>query len=247
MVAMAGMYLAGNSTFSSFATGTILVVAVAVIGSLTVLPALLSKLGDRVDKGRVPFLRRMKRGTGESRVWSAVLDRVLRRPLVSALAATALMLALAAPVLGMKTALPGLDTFPRELEVMQTYDRIQAAFPGDQIPADVVVQADDVRSDEVLAAATELERRTATQRPARPAEHRGEPRRDAGEHLDPDRRRRHRRPLQRSAGRAAGRDRPRHLRPARGGPGRRDRHHRRHARTSTRPPTRACRGCSRSS
>ena len=162
MVAMAGMYLAGSSTFSSFATGTILVVAVAVIGSLTVLPALLSKLGDRVDKGRVPFLRRMKRGTGESRVWSAVLDRVLKRPLVSTLAATALMLALAAPVLGMKAALPGLDTFPRDLEVMQTYDRIQAVFPGDQIPADVVVQADDVRSDEVLAAATELERRTAT-------------------------------------------------------------------------------------
>ena len=162
MVAMAGMYIAGNSTFSSFATGTILVVAVAVVGSLTVLPALLSKLGDRVDKGRVPFLRRIKRGTGESRVWSAILDRVLRRPLVSALAATALMLALAAPVVGMKTALPGLDTFPRELEVMQTYDRIQAAFPGDQIPADVVVQADDVRSDEVQAAATELERRTAS-------------------------------------------------------------------------------------
>ena len=161
MVAMAGMYLAGSSTFSSFATGTILVVAVAVIGSLTVLPALLSKLGDRVDKGRVPFVHRLKRGTGESRVWSAILDRVLRRPLVSALAATALMLALAAPVIGMKTALPGLDTLPRELEVMRTYDRIQAAFPGDQIPADVVVEAGDVRSGEVQAAIAELERSTA--------------------------------------------------------------------------------------
>ncbi len=61
MIAMAGMYLAGNSTFSSFATGTILVVAVAVLGSLTVLPAVLAWLGDRVDKGRVPLVDRLRR------------------------------------------------------------------------------------------------------------------------------------------------------------------------------------------
>ena len=58
MIAMAGMYLAGAPTFQSFATGTILVVAVAVVGSLTVLPAILAWLGDRVEKGRVPFLSR---------------------------------------------------------------------------------------------------------------------------------------------------------------------------------------------
>ena len=82
MVAMAGMYFGGAATFSSFATGTIMVVAIAVIGSLTVLPAVLSKLGDRVNKGRVPFLKPERR-TGESRVWSWILDRVLKRPLVS--------------------------------------------------------------------------------------------------------------------------------------------------------------------
>ena len=60
MTAMAGMYLAGSPTFTSFATGTITVVAVAMLGSLTVLPALMSKLGDRVDKGRVPGLARVK-------------------------------------------------------------------------------------------------------------------------------------------------------------------------------------------
>ena len=69
---------------SGFATGTILVVAVAVIGSLTVLPAVLSKLGDRVEKGRVPFIGKRKRAGGESRIWGAVIDRVMRRPLVSA-------------------------------------------------------------------------------------------------------------------------------------------------------------------
>ena len=86
IAAMAGMYFGGAPTFVSFATGTILVVAIAVIGSLTVLPAVLSKLGDRVNKGRVPFLKPEKR-TGEPRVWSWVLDRVLKRPLVSLLAA----------------------------------------------------------------------------------------------------------------------------------------------------------------
>src|SRR3954447_9381141 len=77
MIAMAGMYLTGQSTFTSFATGTIIVVAVAMIGSLTVLPALLSWLGDRVERGRVPLLRRRGGGAGGSRVWSAILDRVL--------------------------------------------------------------------------------------------------------------------------------------------------------------------------
>ena len=83
--AMAGMYLAGASTFESFATGTILVVAIAVFGSLTVLPAVLSKLGDRVNRGRIPFLTSPeKRAARESRFWGAILDRVLRRPWIAA-------------------------------------------------------------------------------------------------------------------------------------------------------------------
>ena len=81
MVAMAGMFLAGNATFMSFAVGTILVVAVAMIGSLTVLPAMLSWLGDKVEKGRVPFIASCRHADrGESRVWGAILDRVLRAP-----------------------------------------------------------------------------------------------------------------------------------------------------------------------
>ena len=84
MIAMAGMFFAGSIVFQSFAVGTILVVGIAVLGSLTVLPAVLSKLGDNVEKGRVPFIGRMRhRNHGESRVWSWILDRVLRRPVVS--------------------------------------------------------------------------------------------------------------------------------------------------------------------
>ena len=94
IAAMAGMYFGGAATFMSFATGTILVVAIAVVGSLTVLPAILSKLGDRVNKGRVPFMRPERR-TGEARAWGWVLDRVLRRPLVSLILAGAVLLVLA--------------------------------------------------------------------------------------------------------------------------------------------------------
>ena len=104
MVAMAGMYLGGISNFASFATGTIMVVAVAVLGSLTVLPATLSKLGDRVEKGRVPFLGRL-RNRGGVGIWSRILDRVLRRPLVSAIVAAGVLVALTIPVLGMETSL----------------------------------------------------------------------------------------------------------------------------------------------
>ncbi len=143
-IAMAGMFLAGAATFVSFAVGTITVVAIAVAGSLTVLPAVLSKLGDRVNRGRVPFLTRPEeRAAKESRIWSAILDRVLRRPGVAAILSTAVLLVLASPALNLKLAVPGFETLPQDLPVIQTYDRIQAAFPGNQIPAEVVVERGD--------------------------------------------------------------------------------------------------------
>ena len=111
IAAMAGMYFGGAATFMSFATGTILVVAIAVLGSLTVLPAILSKLGDRVNKGRVPFMRPERR-TGEARAWGWVLDRVLTRPLVSIVVAGAVLVALAVPVLHIHTADSGVDGLP---------------------------------------------------------------------------------------------------------------------------------------
>jgi uncharacterized membrane protein YdfJ with MMPL/SSD domain len=152
MIAMAGMFFAGSIVFQSFAIGTILVVGVSVIGSLTVLPAVLSKLGDNVEKGRVPIIGRMRhRNHGESRVWSWILDRVLRRPVVSAVVSAAILIALALPAVNMHTANPGTSGLPRDLAVMKVYDRIQAAFPGGPIPLLVAVQADDVTKPEVQA------------------------------------------------------------------------------------------------
>jgi len=160
--AMAGMYFAGAATFTSFATGTILVVAIAVVGSLTVLPAVLSKLGDRVNKARVPFVTPpQERAARESRVWGAILTRVLRRPWIAGGAALTVLLVMAIPVLGLKMQVPGIETLPRDLEVMQSYDDIQAAFPGDQIPATAVIETNGAPQDEVAAAIAELEAGTA--------------------------------------------------------------------------------------
>ena len=155
VAAMAGMYFGGAATFTSFATGTILVVAISVIGSLTVLPAILSKLGDRVNKGRVPFLKPERR-TGEPRIWSALLDRVLKRPLVSLVAAGSVLVVLAIPVFHIHTADTGVEGLPRSIEAVQTYDRMQAAFPGEQFTADIVVEGRNLDQSEIQAAAQEL-------------------------------------------------------------------------------------------
>ena len=112
MVAMSGMFISGDKTFEGFAAATIIVVAISVLGSLTVLPALLSKLGDRVNKGRVPFLRSPDQRVGESRFWGAIVERVLRRPLLSGVLAAGLLIALAVPALRLQTTQSSIESFP---------------------------------------------------------------------------------------------------------------------------------------
>jgi uncharacterized membrane protein YdfJ with MMPL/SSD domain len=157
MVAMAGMFLTADATFASFGVATMTVVAVAVLGSLTVLPALLSKLGDKVDRGRVPFLHRWRRDDGEGRIWGAIIDRVLRRPVVSALLAGGLLVAIALPAYQLHTAQPSIDTYPQKL--LGTYNRIKVAFPGTEIGATVVLKAPNVEAPAVQQAVDELKRR----------------------------------------------------------------------------------------
>jgi RND superfamily putative drug exporter len=169
MVAMGGMYLGGISNFASFATGTIMVVAVAMLGSLTVLPATLSKLGHRVEKGRIPFIGRLKDRGGVG-IWSRVLDRVLRRPLISAVLAAGVLVALTVPVLGMQTSLQETND-KSDLTVEKTYDRIEAAFPSEGSAEMVVVKANDVTSPKVESGIKALESEAA----ARPALFEGTP------------------------------------------------------------------------
>jgi uncharacterized membrane protein YdfJ with MMPL/SSD domain len=161
MVAMAGMYLGGASTFTSFATGTIIVVAVAVVGSLTVLPALLAWLGDRVEKGGVPIIKNMPWIASDRGMWSRILTPVLRHPLVSAIAAAGVLFVLAIPAFGIHTANPGTDSLPQHLSVVKTYNKVQKVFPGGPIPALVAVSADNVTSPGVSRAITALRRQAA--------------------------------------------------------------------------------------
>ena len=135
MIAMAGMLFSGDKTFISMSIGTMIVVAVAMIGSLTVLPAVLSKLGDRVEKGRIPLLGRFRRPAGESRIWSRILNPVLRRPAISA--------AISVGGAGSRwrsrrcrsTPRPrACNTLPRSAATVETINRIQAAFPGQATP-----------------------------------------------------------------------------------------------------------------
>jgi uncharacterized membrane protein YdfJ with MMPL/SSD domain len=155
VVAMSGMFLSGMLLFDGFAVGTILVVLIAMLGSMTVLPALLSLLGDRVEWGRVPGLARLRRPEGGSRVWGAVLRRVLARPGISALASGAVLLVLAAPVLSIHTEKLALDKqLPSGTSLIRTYHDISAAFPGGANPALVVMRADDVQAPAVRRALT---------------------------------------------------------------------------------------------
>ena len=157
MIAMAGMFLTGDRIFASFGVATITVVAIAMLGSLTVLPALLSRLGDKVDRARVPFVGRLRRDDGEGRIWGAIIDRVLRRPLLSVVLAGGLLVALAVPALQLRMVQPGPDTFPQSLPAVQTYNRMQEAFPGTALRANVVVPVPAVNAPLMPEAIQRLE------------------------------------------------------------------------------------------
>jgi len=153
VVAMSGMLLSGMRLFDGFAVAAILVVLVAVVGSVTVLPALLSVLGDRVDLGRIPGLARMRRPGAETKVWGTILGVVLKRPAASVGIAVGFLLFLAIPVVGIHTEQLSLDKLlPQDTPIMQSYQRITKAFPGGPSPANVVVSAPDVTSPELTSA-----------------------------------------------------------------------------------------------
>jgi RND superfamily putative drug exporter len=156
LIAMAGMFLSGDKTFMSFSVGTMIVVAVAMVGSLTVLPAVLGRLGDRVERGRVPFLHRFRRPQRQGRMWNAILDRVLRRPALSVILAGGILIALALPTLQLHTAQTGVEgiTSPS----VEPYKKLIDAFPGTPEPAVVAISADDIRTPEVRHALADLER-----------------------------------------------------------------------------------------
>jgi RND superfamily putative drug exporter len=164
MVSLAGLFLTGIDVFTGIAVGTMMVVGVAVAGSLTFLPALLSWLGPWADRGRLPHLGRRRTQPGPSRLWAGLARRVVRRPLVFGGVAVAAMLALGAPALGMRIGSPAID-LPSNLGVVRVLSDIQHEFPGRPAPADVVVTGPNLHSQ---AMATELAALRAQASPSGP-------------------------------------------------------------------------------
>ncbi|MCX4609734.1 MMPL family transporter [Streptomyces mirabilis] len=166
-ISSATLFLADDVIFSSIATGAIVVTLVAVLSSLTVLPALLAKLGERAERravrreaqaaqrGRTPRPRKQPK-TGAGRLTTAVLSLVGKRPAAALSVTVIAMLALAAPVLGLKLTDMGRETHSRSIVAMQVYDRLNASFPELKSMHQVVVRADADRSSEVTAALREL-------------------------------------------------------------------------------------------
>ena len=156
LIAMAGMLLTGSKVFTSLGLGAMLVVFTAMVGSLTVLPALLGRLGDKVERGAV---RRPSRARSSSRIWDLVLRPVLRFPWVAAALSSAMLVALALPLFGMHTSFLSGNDIPRQLPIERTYTQIQRAFPGAPQPAQVVVSAAHINSPTVRQALAQMEHR----------------------------------------------------------------------------------------
>ncbi|MFE4516521.1 MMPL family transporter [Kitasatospora sp. NPDC056783] len=162
MVSMAGLLFTGIDTFTGMTLGTIIVVLLAVVGSLTALPALLSMLGHRMDAGRLPWLGRRRAAARDSRMWRALVGQVVRRPLVWGGSVLALMLVAALPALDMRLADPSLqDELPRSVPEIANMVAIQDAFPGSPAPAIVVARGPVVHGGEFDRAITALHRQVA--------------------------------------------------------------------------------------
>src|SRR5438132_1581835 len=107
IIAMAGLMFSGDKSYLGFGIATMMVVGIAMLGSLTVLPALLAHLGDKVERGKIPHLGRLRRDRGEYRFWKAILKPALRRPAIAATVAGAALVVMALPTLDMHTTRSG--------------------------------------------------------------------------------------------------------------------------------------------
>ena len=159
IASMTGLYVFGGATFNSLATGSILVVAIAVLGSITVLPALLARLGRWVDRPRVPLLWRLNRRIGKGGLSSRILGPVLRRPVAALVVSGLAVAALSLPAFGMKLQEANLDTLPDAIPEVTTFRAMADAFPSEGTTTTVVVKADAGQRVDVRAALDDLEAR----------------------------------------------------------------------------------------
>jgi uncharacterized membrane protein YdfJ with MMPL/SSD domain len=142
MIAMAGMMFSGDKSYLGFGIATMMVVGIAMLGSLTVLPALLSKLGNKVEKGKIPFLHRLRGDSGENRFWKKILTPAMRRPGIAAAIAAGVLVLMALPVLHLHTAQSGLDALPNSAPTVETIKKVQDEFSnGTAAQSEVAIKA----------------------------------------------------------------------------------------------------------
>ena len=157
VIAMLGMLIVPNTVMRSLAAGAILVGITSIAAALTLLPALLGLLGDRVNSLRIPLAG----GAAESRFWNAIVRRVLRRPALSLLLAVAVLIAAAIPVFSLKIGTNGISTLPDRFASKRGYLLLQQAFPGATADPVRIVVAKDASDPAVRSALTRLRARLA--------------------------------------------------------------------------------------
>ena len=155
LVAVAGMMVAGDPTFRSISLGTMIVVAVAIVGSLSVLPALMHRLGDNIERGRIPGLHKTT-GTGDPRFWGAILRPVMRHPAIAVTLSAGLLVALMIPAFHLSTKFPSFNDLPRSIPIIDALDRVEKAFPGSPVPLVMAVKADDVNTVQIQQAVLDM-------------------------------------------------------------------------------------------
>jgi uncharacterized membrane protein YdfJ with MMPL/SSD domain len=149
VLAMFGLELVPNTIMRSLATGAILVGIVSVLAALTLLPAVISLLGDRINAGRIPYFGRAAGAGAESRFWGRIVRAVMHRPVLSLAVAIALMLAAAIPILSYETGEAGISTLPDRFESKQGFILLSEEFPGQTVDPVRIVIDGDVESPQV--------------------------------------------------------------------------------------------------
>jgi Predicted drug exporters of the RND superfamily len=152
VIALTGMLLVPSNVMKSLAVGAISVGIVSVLAALTLLPALLGKLGDHVNSLRVPFIGRNIGSGGEGRFWGGVVRAVMRHPVVYLVTFSALLIALAIPTLGLNLGASGVSTLPNRLESKKGYEALNRYFPQASASPALIAVEGNVRSPQVRAA-----------------------------------------------------------------------------------------------
>jgi RND superfamily putative drug exporter len=159
IVALTGMLLVPTTIMRSLALGAILVGITAVLAALTLLPAVLRLLGDRVDAVRVPFIggRAAATATGTADgFWARLVRRVMRHPIRWGGSVVVLLLVATIPMFGMETGASGISTLPDDLPTRQGYDALKANFPDQSAePARIVIHDWKGIDEEELATFTD--------------------------------------------------------------------------------------------